>query len=535
MRVPWRLFITVTKHEAMTKPIQEHEFAAELHQLLAAVALGDATDGQIAKLNQLLLSDERLRHQAARFFEEEAVLRREFTMLDRVVEFHTPRSIAEPGRLTAANSNLTHCSGTLLGSIRQRLFLAVALLLCASVAIVLVGHAGNALRQTGKVDGTQIHRLPFEENLESAFANHRLLPMSACILTPVTHVSWSGPQFASEPAEGPPTAMIRDGVISFVSAFGRPAEGYMVSLQPGALLDVVVAGDAEGENALAVIEFDAYGRPTGQRVSFSNSAVEDDATRAAEAKFSPMTKKGRLGVWTERNDGATPRFYLFTGVHKLLNRSSDDSWHVSKLTAFIDEPGLLHLGWDDSGMPTPGDKNLVQHPDNDFDDVTATIRIKSPGAAARLSKSELNVYSRVSLDRVEASQQPVTETERYAFSVAPGQVAVVKVCSRSGAPVEVAIRETASGKVRWRCSKEKATSPNLGICAIENHSARPRDFYLVGRKNHSDAPVTDAATALKCSVLFEQEQFVTVGFDDGDQLATDFYKVRVDILSMDCL
>jgi len=40
---------------------------------------------------------------------------------------------------------------------------------------------------------------------------------------------------------------------------------------------------------------------------------------------------------------------------------------------------------------------------------------------------------------------------------------------------------------------------------------------------------------LKHSALFEQEQFVTVGFDDGDQLATDFYKVRVDILSMDRL
>ena len=101
--------------------------------------------------------------------------------------------------------------------------------------------------------------------------------------------------------------------------------------------------------------------------------------------------------------------------------------------------------------------------------------------------------------------------------------------------MEVAIREKASGEVRWRCSKEKATSPNLGICAIENHSAQPREFFLVGRKNRSGAPASDAATALKCSVLFEQEQFVTVGFDDGDQLATDFYKVRVDILSMDRL
>lgn len=101
--------------------------------------------------------------------------------------------------------------------------------------------------------------------------------------------------------------------------------------------------------------------------------------------------------------------------------------------------------------------------------------------------------------------------------------------------MEVTIRERATDKVRWRCSKEKATSPNLGICAIENHSAQPRDFYLVGRKNRPDSPTSQTATELNCSVLFEQEQFVTVGFDDGAQLATDFSKVRVDILSMDRL
>ena len=203
-----------------------------------------------------------------------------------------------------------------------------------------------------------------------------MLPLTASILTPVTRVSWSGPRFASELNNEPLASTMREGVTSFTSAFGRPAQGYMVCLRPGAFLDLVVAADSDGENALAVIEFDGAGRPTGRRLSYSNSAGEDDPDPAGAGKFSTLTKKGRLGIWTERNDSAAPRYYFFTGVHKLLNRAADDSWHVSRLSAFVDEPDLFHIGWDDSGMPPGGDKDQSQIPDDDFDDVNATVRIR---------------------------------------------------------------------------------------------------------------------------------------------------------------
>jgi hypothetical protein len=516
----------------VTKPLETPEFSAELRQLLVAVALSDDTDAQIGRLNELLLCDERLRHEAARFFEEEAVLRREFNVLDRVGEFHKTLAKESAGESTPLSVGHIDCESRILNSRWQRLSLAVAVLIAASLGIIrLAGQVRNSVINQS-VEEAQVRPSSVAENARDASQQHGLPPLVAGLLTPVTHVSWSGPQFASDLNSGPPASRLSEGVMPFISAFGRPAQGYMICLQPGALLDLVVAGDAEGENALAVIEFDGSGRPTGRRISFSNSAGEGVSNSVVAGKFSPVTKKGRLGIWTERNDTAVPRYYFFTGVHKLLNRSADDSWHVSNLLAFVEEPGLLHVGWDDSGMPAPGDKDLVQLPDYDFDDVTATIRIKNPAPEPNRRAAGLHVYSKTAAYEDASNQASTSELDRYPFSVAPGQAAIVKVCSRSGAPVEVAVFEKDSDKLQWHCRKGASPSPTLGICAIENNSSQPREFYLVGKKNHPAANASMALLPLSHSVLFEQEEFVTIGFGD-DQLASDFNKVRVDILTMD--
>src|SRR5262245_52034903 len=120
----------------MTNPLEEPEFAAELRQLLVAAALGDATDTQVGRLNELLLRDERLRHQAAIFFEEEAVLRREFEVLDRVVEFHKPLAKDCDSEFTPSNAASVRCKTRFVDSTKQRLYLAVAVLLGASLGIV---------------------------------------------------------------------------------------------------------------------------------------------------------------------------------------------------------------------------------------------------------------------------------------------------------------------------------------------------------------------------------------------------------------
>jgi hypothetical protein len=512
----------------MTKPLEISEFAAELRELLVAVALSDATDTQIGRLNELLLQDERLRQQAARFFEEEIVLRREFNMLDRVGEFHKTLANESFGESTPSSTANVSCELRTLNSALQRLTLAVAILIGASIGIIWL--AEQVRKSAIDQSADEVHLRPL--SVAETSRQQGLPTLVANILTPVTHVSWSGPQFASELNSGSPASTLREGVISFTSAFGRPAKGYMVCLQPAALLDLVVAGDAEGENALAAIEFDGSGRPTGRRISFSNSAGEGTFNPAIAGKLSPMTKKGRLGIWTERNDSAGPRYYLFTGVHKLLNRSADDSWHVSNLSAFVEEPGLLHIGWDDSGIPSVGDKDLVQFPDQDFDDVTATIRIKRSSPEPDGLAGGLHIYSKTVAYDDASNQLSTSEPDRYSFSVAPGQAAIVKVCSRSGVPVEIAVFEKDSDKLQWRCRKGTLPSPTLGVCAIENDTSKPREFYVVGKKKQSAANTHSSLLSLSHSVLYEQEEFVTVGFGD-DQLVSDFNKVRVDILTMD--
>jgi len=505
----------------------EPELDAELKRLLVAAAFADASEAEIARLNDLLLRHEQLRHTAARFFEEEAVLRREFALLDRVVQFHTPfESSGEvaPAR-AAASPSTTHARKTPW----QRTYLAVALLISA-----IAGLAWIADRSANLLGFARPQALPLGSGAGARAPAEGIRPLAtaATILAPVTHVSWSGPRFANELSGDPTKSQMREGVIPFTSAFGRPAEGFMVCLRPNTLMDLVVAADSDGENALAIIEFDGTGRPTGRRISFSNSASESLTPPVDAAKVMIQTKKGRLGIWSERNDSESPRYYLFTGVHKLLNRSADDSWHVSRLSPFVEAPDLFHVGWDDSGMPPNGDKGLPQFPDEDFDDVSATIRIRSLDAERDSSPAGLHTYSKIPAEVNDARTRSVDESDAYAFTVAAGQVAVVKVCSRSSAPVEVAVVEKGSHEFCWSCRKSNSTSPTLGICAIENNAGKPREFYVVGQLGPSDDDGHSTARTLVHSVLFEMESLVTIGFDETKK-DSDFNTTRVDILTME--
>ena len=92
--------------------------------------------------------------------------------------------------------------------------------------------------------------------------------------------------------------------------------------------------------------------------------------------------------------------------------------------------------------------------------------------------------------------------------------------------------EKGSDKLRWHCRQEKAHSPTLGICAIENNTLQPQEFYLVGQKKPPNAQARSSPHPLLHSVLFEKESLVTVGFDDVKKVS-DFNTVRVDILTMD--
>ncbi len=182
-------------------------------------------------------------------------------------------------------------------------------------------------------------------------------------------------------------------------------------------------------------------------------------------------------------------------------------------------------------MLSSGEQDYLHIPDDDFDDVSATIRIRKLKPEKNRPVSGVHVYSTTRLPAADLSDAVVGEADGHSFSVPAGEVAIVKASSRSGRPVEVAVIEKESHKMLWQCSKDKSPSPTLGICAIENKSAEPREFFVVGRERTAAANAPVATYPMSHAVLFEKEELVTVGFENGTK-DSDFNRLKVDILTM---
>jgi hypothetical protein len=363
---------------------------------------------------------------------------------------------------------------------------------------------------------------------------HGPLVMTATAILPqVTRVSWSGPQFAINIKSSARRfdVRLREGVIPFTSVNGRPAQGYMVHLPPDALLDLVVAADAEGENSLAVIEFDSDGTPTGRRISFSNMLADQPAGEGARTRFGP------IGTWVERNNGSRSKYYCFTSVHKLLNQAEDDSWQVSRLSVLLDEEHLAHIGWDDSGLAHPDKPAERQIPDLDYDDLSATIRIY---------RSNLKSVSQRPGIRILAGNQTATgdDTGRsndpqfspgtgaaFPMTVGTRESVIVKVTNRFRTPTTIVLVDKSSGQVCWSYNPSGSTSLNSGACAVENTALDLRNFVVIGRRHVGATAASGSWQELKPLVQFEREAFVSLVFDEGPDDA-DYDDVKVDILTM---
>jgi ferric-dicitrate binding protein FerR (iron transport regulator) len=75
---------------------QDNTVSPELVALLEAVVLQCASDADVARLNELLLTSAEMRQYAAQFLQDETRLRSAFEMLERVGSFHRPASIELP-------------------------------------------------------------------------------------------------------------------------------------------------------------------------------------------------------------------------------------------------------------------------------------------------------------------------------------------------------------------------------------------------------------------------------------------------------
>ena len=377
---------------------------------------------------------------------------------------------------------------------------------------------------------------------------------ASAVLPSVTRVSWSGPQFASGLKPAAHTSRLHEGVVPFTSVHGRPAQGYMIQLPPNALLDLVVAADAEGENSLAVIEFDSDGTPTGRRISFSNSLADTAKPTGQGAGKGARTRFGPIGTWVEQNNSPSSKYYCFTSVHKLLNRPEDDSWHVSRLSVLLEEPDLAHIGWDDSGMLQLDKPDDGQKPDLDFDDVIATIRIYRPGWESDSRRQEVRVLPALPTatsqddepsDFITAPGLPKIEAPRvddiqsvlagadtgFPLSVGTHEAVFVKVTNRFHTPTTITVLDKNTRQVWWSYEPGGATSFGAGVCALENTTIDTRKFLIVGRRRIDAAGSNGAWRELKPSIVSEQEAFVSFVFDEGPDDA-DFDDVKVDIVTM---
>ena len=533
----------------MIKHDDERDIHKDLRRLLVALVLGDASDAELDRLNNLLRRDVELRRRTARFLEEEAVLRHELQILDRVGDYHTRLPHADETLLTT-----TACgaSARQRASKRSKRRLAPILLL-ASALVVAIGSGFWAVRHTGQL-GAGLSEEATGSMLPGA--EHRspgpLALATSSALPRVTRVSWSGPQFASGVGPAAP-AGLHEGVVPFTSVRDRPAQGYMVHLPPDALLDLVVAADAEGENSLAVIEFDSDGTPTGRRISFSNSLADAGKPAVEDANIRARTRFGPIGTWVERNNSPRSKYYCFTSVHKLLNRTEDDSWHVSRLSVLLEGPDLAHIGWDDSGMMRLDKPDDGQKPDLDYDDISATIRIYRPGWDSDIRPHEVRVVPGLPAATTQDDKQsvdpnvgvpdrvtpPMDESQSIRLgpdsglplSVGRHEAVFVKVTNRFRTPTTISLVDENTGQVWWSCDPSRATSSGTDVCAVKNTDLDARRFRVVGRRRIDASGSNDAWRELKPSLLFEQEAFVSFTLDEGPDDA-DFDDVKVDVVTM---
>lgn len=513
----------------MTTGNEQHDRRVELENLLVAASLNDASDAQLDRLNDLLRESAELRHFAAQFFEEEAVLRHQFQVLGRVGEFHSPLA-----RDDAAQTSPSRCAvGASRLATRWRLRQSASFVLTASLLAVAIG-AALWIRSGSPPNGAGSFAEEATASTSPENSQHGLLIPATAHLPRVTRVSWSGPQFASEVRAAVGTARLREGVVPFTSVNGQLAQGYMVHLPPGGQLDLVVSADADGENSLAVIEFESDGTPTGRRITFSNS-LADRSRGTSSGRTGLHTRFGPIGSWSERNSSTYSKYYCFTSVHKLLDRTKDDSWQVSRLSVMFAEPHLAHIGWDDSGMVHPDRPAEGQKPDLDFDDLSATIRIHRPDQPLAVARDALRVIADESTaDATDAEPlAPAKSTAGFSIAVGPQKTVVIKVTNRFRTPTEIALVDKSTGRIWWQQRTSSRPAPSSAACAIQNDSRDARQFAIVAEQPQT-SDRSNNPNSITPSILFEQSGFVSLVFDEGPD-DPDYDDVKVDLLTMDPL
>lgn len=343
-------------------------------------------------------------------------------------------------------------------------------------------------------------------------------------LPTITNVTWEGPNFASNSDYWQPVAAVSGGAISLQQDQGEAADGYLFCLQPGMSVELIASCDATGQNSLSITEITYDAKPSTKKLTFHNKG---DGKGPKPLHANPHAKHRRYGVlgrWSEINATARPRYFLLTGVHKLVDLFPDDQWRVSEMGVLLETNSVIHVGWDDSG-PAPVERGEPYQQDLDYDDLAATLLFTPIGGFATEQSGEVVV---VAPHQVPQLKLPPEGVEGLDFELVPGATAVVKAISDATDPNALAVIDPATNEVLW--SSSKTSSSYLGTTALQNTSEETRQLRMVGLNiPRSIAEESREWIPSQWQVSYSQSNFFIVGFEDSRNDG-DFNDIRASLL-----
>lgn len=322
------------------------------------------------------------------------------------------------------------------------------------------------------------------------------------------------------------TVELSRGIAELLPFNGAAAGGYVAVLPPRALLSLSVYADSEDNNTLTVLELDRSGRPTGQLVSFSNHVAgnEDPSTGPASTKRSPIY--GELGTWSVRNEHDRDQYFLIIGLQQVAT-PDPANWYVADFSVLVNQTGLIHLGWDDSGWVDPG--TGLSRRDKDYNDITATVEISLP-SIPELGVREIEVVP--GLDYPRRTIELPSEKVGFPVTVPPGAGLICDVASDARDLNAISIVDATTGEIWWHRTNEHGKRHRLGAFVVRNRSATPVQLRVIARHWEEAADETDAGYFSESKLLVNSPRCQTIGFEDryADE---DWNDVRVNLHWLD--
>lgn len=352
----------------------------------------------------------------------------------------------------------------------------------------------------------------------------------------ITRVSWEGPYFAKHELDIDARSGADVGLVSLGFVDGLPANGYVLRLEPGTSAELMMAADAYAENNLSVTELSASGTPVRRSVSFNNFGA--NGLTAFGNEPNRARRYGLIGTWSEFNDTNKPKYYLINGIHKSLNPDlspphPEQEFQLSRMVVALDEPDLILLGWDDSGIE-PSEKSDGVEPDGDYDDISVAIRLAGKGIQPKPpNKNFPNRNFRLTAAPHSMALVPqVADSDRFRFTLEPGEIAVLKIASEARKTNAIYVVREGSDEVIWSAESTPPGTMNLGAVAIQNTSEQDQAFAIFGENSAGNRDTASEWQGSRIATIHTQPGCSILGFEDDAELNEDFDDIRITLLSM---